>query len=317
MTINNLWYDGPVTESTHAKYISKVGRRRYGVMNAGDLKVSPRSGAVRTVNIAAGQAWGNGILTTLTTTETLQLPSHTSAYNRWYMIVLRRNWSTNTTTIDYAGPVTSRTLPGRNRNPGSLDDQPLALVELDRDGVFGEIVDLRVWGSGFVRDRLAFAYLDEEAGATLYLDNELWVSNEYGTFQRYSRDYDSGWQEGKFREGWGGSNAFFRYRKTALGSAYGVDIRLYCVRTGAPINVPLSGDLANIQLASIPYAFTPDGGIGAASLTTSWGGRVYTGAVTSSGAVYLTATVSDANDQLVINENTAIGLQGFFITDRG
>src|SRR5699024_6369929 len=84
--------------------------------------------------------------------------------HRWDEIVLRRDWSTETTSLAVIQGGSTRALPTRNKQPGILDDQPIALARVQAGEQYvTDVVDLRCWaGDGGLTavDTLALAYLD-------------------------------------------------------------------------------------------------------------------------------------------------------------
>lgn len=178
MAITSIGYDGSVNETQWAKLIPLAGGSHYGVSGAADLKVTAHGTLDRGVIIATGSAWGHGVLDTNTTTVSLQGGSISSG-SRWDLVVARRNWAG-------AGGVTSfviipggasRALPTRNTNPGTLDDQPLALVQFTAGNPGATaIVDLRCWarnGGMMAKDDLALTYL-KMPGAQIMINGTQW-----------------------------------------------------------------------------------------------------------------------------------------------
>jgi len=124
---------------------------KYWVDDLAALKVTPKTGGTREVNIAAGIGGGHGILDTNDATATVQLPTVASGTS-YFMIVLKRTWGvTQASTFGYiAAGTSSATLPTRATDPGNTaDDQPLALVSLASGSTNPVVVaDLRAIGHG-------------------------------------------------------------------------------------------------------------------------------------------------------------------------
>lgn len=180
MAINSVGYDGTVTESQWADMIKKVGCADYGVVGANHLKVTTVTGADRTVSISSGKCWGHGVFDEMTSNSTIQLDSVGSGA-RWDLIAVRRNWAgtDGTTTLVKVNGSSSRAIPsGRNKGPGELDDQPIALVRITAGQTQPTaIVDLRCWaGNGGVtaNDDLALYYLDT-IGTQVVIDGRTWA----------------------------------------------------------------------------------------------------------------------------------------------
>jgi hypothetical protein len=178
MAITSIGYDGSVSETQWAKLIPKAGASHYGVDDSADWKVSAHATLDRGVSIAVGTGWGQGVLDTSDTTVSLQAATLSSG-TRWDLVVARRNWSGTggTTTFAIKTGSASKTIPSRNHDPGSLDDQPLALIQITAgsSGVTS-IIDLRCWarnGGVVAKDELALTYL-KEPGAQVKINGVLW-----------------------------------------------------------------------------------------------------------------------------------------------
>lgn len=178
MAITSAGYDGSVSELSWSKMISGVGSSEYGVLAVDDYKVTPVTGADRTVSISAGSAWGKGVFDINDANITIQLDT-VSTGSRYDMIVIRRNWTgaAGTTTIAKINGSASKSLPARNVGAGALDDQPIALVQITAGQTQPTaIIDLRAWGSngGMVAaDALALSYL-QRPGAQVFIAGETW-----------------------------------------------------------------------------------------------------------------------------------------------
>lgn len=141
-------YPGTIQAATWAQMQRGLGAR-YWVDDQAALKVTPKSDGTREVNIAGGYAGGYGIMDHNNGVATLQLPTVPSG-TKWFLVCLRRTWgSTNASSFVAIDAGTSDTaLPTRNTNPGTIDDQPLALVSLASGAaVPGTVHDLRLIGT--------------------------------------------------------------------------------------------------------------------------------------------------------------------------
>lgn len=178
MAITSIGYDGSVNESQWAKMISQVGSAQYGVSSSSDWKVTAHSTMDRGINIATGSGWGHGVLDTSDATVSLQGASVSSG-DRWDMVVMRRNWSGTggTSTFVIVQGTSARQLPSRNTTPGTLDDQPIALLRFTAgQSAVQEIIDLRCWsrnGGLTARDDLALTYL-KLPGAQIMINGFQW-----------------------------------------------------------------------------------------------------------------------------------------------
>jgi hypothetical protein len=178
MAITSVGYDGTVSEAQWAKLIPKAGSSHYGIDDAPDWKVTAHPTLDRGVSIATGTGWGQGILDTSDSPVTLQTTA-VGTGSRWDLVVARRNWSGTggSTTFAIKTGSASKAIPSRNHDPGSLDDQPLALIQITAgSSAVTSIIDLRCWarnGGVVAKDELALTYL-KEPGAQIKINGVLW-----------------------------------------------------------------------------------------------------------------------------------------------
>lgn len=146
-TVVSVGYGGTIDEVAWANITPHLGAD-FGVMGAGDWRVTADPTGDRRVKIAPGVAFGRGVFDTLDLETTFQFPAIASG-SRWDVLYVRRSWSGGggTTTLHREAATTAGDIPGtRQDNPGVVVDQPLALVRLVAgQTVPAEIVDLRVW----------------------------------------------------------------------------------------------------------------------------------------------------------------------------
>src|SRR5699024_7384058 len=127
-------------------------------------------GADRTVRVAGGTAVGYGITDTESDAYVHVQLEPVSSGSRWDEIVLRRDWSEKKTTLTViqGGSSGPPDLPIRNKQPGILDDQPIAYARVQAGEQYvTEVIDLRCWASdgGLVAvDELALSYLQNHIG---------------------------------------------------------------------------------------------------------------------------------------------------------
>lgn len=178
MTITSIGYDGSVNEAQWATLIPRAGSAQYGVAGAFDWKVTAHATLDRGVTIATGTGWGWGVMDTSDATVSLQGATVGSG-SRWDLVVARRNWSGTggvTSFVIISGSA-AKSLPARNTSPGSLDDQPVALVQFTAGSTAPTgIVDLRCWGVNggmTARDDLALTYL-KAPGASIMVNGTHW-----------------------------------------------------------------------------------------------------------------------------------------------
>jgi hypothetical protein len=178
MAITSIGYDGSVNEAQWSKLIPLAGSSHYGVAAGQDWKVTPHATLDRGITVATGSGWGHGILDTSDTTVSLQ-GTAVSSGSRWDLVVARRNWggAGGLTTFVLVTGSSSKSLPARNTTPGTLDDQPLALVQFTAGQTAPtSVVDLRCWarnGGMTARDDLALTYL-KMPGAQIMVNGTQW-----------------------------------------------------------------------------------------------------------------------------------------------
>ena len=150
MAIVSVGYDGPITEPGMASLMPRSGSADYGVDGAGDWKVTAHPTTPGGLNIAPGRGWGPGVIDTTDAIETVVQTSLPSSGTRWDLVVRHRDWTppggVSSATI-ITGTATKQ-LPTMDNNPGTKDDQPLALVQWTAGQTQPTvIVDLRIWGA--------------------------------------------------------------------------------------------------------------------------------------------------------------------------
>lgn len=178
MALFSTGYDGTIDETQWAK-LQGAAASVYGVSTPTSWAVTPVAGADRTISIAPGIGWGHHVLDESDSNYTLQ-GGAVSSGSRWDTVVLRRNWAPIG-----GGPSAFRLNPGtgtraiasRQTNPGTLDDQPIALVQFTAGQTQPTaIVDLRCWaanGGVEAADKLALDYLGRP-GAAVKIGSALW-----------------------------------------------------------------------------------------------------------------------------------------------
>lgn len=177
MALTSVGYAGSVTSADWADLTAAFGAQ-YGVLGAGDWKVTTVAGQDRTVSIAAGSGFGHGILDTTDAAQTVQLGTVGSG-SRWDTIVARRTWSTPATVLmAVQGTSTQGLAASRQANPGVVDDQPIALVQVTAGQQLPtSVVDLRCWrgnGGMTAASEDALAYLTSP-GSVIWVNGVEWV----------------------------------------------------------------------------------------------------------------------------------------------
>lgn len=170
-------YPGTVNASKLAVWLPHASASTYGILGENHLKVTLGGSGDRAVTVAAGTAWGDGVLDIWNTGANLNHAAVSSGTTRWDMIVIRRTWNPtaglSVTTLAIVQGNDQRTLPARANNPGTLSEQPIALVRLSSTQTAAqEVVDLRCWagnGGAVAHDILVQNYLTD-------MGTRLWIA---------------------------------------------------------------------------------------------------------------------------------------------
>jgi hypothetical protein len=191
MAITSIGYDGSVDETAWTKLMGRAAGNMYGVAGPNDLKVTAHPTLARGIVIGAGSGWGHGVYDTSDATATLQGADIVSGI-RWDMVVARRNWTGagGATSFVLLTGTSTKALVSRSTTPGSIDDQPLALVQFSAGTTAPTaIVDLRVWpGSGglYATDLMARDY-NTAIGSRLLINGDDWISVLASGLQAWQR----------------------------------------------------------------------------------------------------------------------------------
>lgn len=171
----------PYTEGAWADAHPSIGLATYGVRSPGDWKVTAVAGQDRTVSIAAGRGFGCGVTDLTYTNDTLQLDTIASG-SRWDLIAVRRDWTPTAGVSKFVkvnGGATAVIPGGRNSNPGGIDDQPIALVQVTAGQTQPtSIIDLRTWsgdGGGIVAAHDLVRSFLNKTGTRLNINGVDWL----------------------------------------------------------------------------------------------------------------------------------------------
>lgn len=192
MAITSIGYDGTVDEADWTKLMGDAARSTYGVGGGTDWRVTAHPTLARGVSVATGSGWGWGVYDTNSATVSLAGATISSG-TRWDMVVARRDWSGTggSTTFAMITGTSSQTLPNRNKTPGDVDDQPIALVQFTAgQSAPTAILDLRVWsgtGGGLVGNELLCRDYNTDIGTRICIDGEDWLSDVNGNAQTWFR----------------------------------------------------------------------------------------------------------------------------------
>ena len=267
--INSFGYAGTIGPNDVWAAAQAILGARYTVAGAGDARVTPVSGGTRQVTVAAGSIGGYGVLDQITSDVTVQLPTVASG-TEWFLIVARRTWGvTQATSLTYIDAGTTPSLPTRNTSPGTIDDQPLALVPLTAGFTApGAPIDLRIIGTAksgpaIAFDPLALSYYDEP-GAQVRINTDVWT-------RAVSAGYIASWVKdpGPFgtvaglasaantdlftpAPGWAIGNYC---RGERDGNTVAVTVR--AVRTGAAIMANSAGNFADTAIGTLAAGWRP------------------------------------------------------------
>lgn len=149
MAWTSVGFDGTITEIQWAGLAGLLGNG-YVAAGNGDCLVTAVGGA-RSVSVAAGSIYGDGVLSTNSGAETVAMT--TPVNGQWYVIALRRTWATNTAAlVAIAGATTTTTTPTTpptsfptlNTNVGVLTDQPIAWAWCNSANTTVVVYDLRM-----------------------------------------------------------------------------------------------------------------------------------------------------------------------------
>jgi len=149
MAQSSVGFAGTVNDAEWAVISGFLGSG-YSVGSNGHLACTAIGGS-RAVSVAAGIAYGDGVQTTLSGSETVALATPTNG--QWYLVVLRRIWATNTTSlVAIPHSTTSNTVPidapstypaAMQVNPGVQSDQPVAWAWCNSANTTVVVSDLR------------------------------------------------------------------------------------------------------------------------------------------------------------------------------
>ena len=149
MAIQSWGYKGTIAPNDVWANMQMALGSRYFVADWGSAKVTPLAGGTREIQVSSGFLGGWGVLDQVTDPVILPLPEVPSGV-RFFPIYLRRTWqSSQRSTIEYGNALTSlpAALPERFTVPGTVDDQPLALVSVAAGSTTPTVIyDLRVIG---------------------------------------------------------------------------------------------------------------------------------------------------------------------------
>ena len=193
MAWTNVGFDGTINEAQWASLAGLLGND-YVAAGNGDCVVTAVPGA-RSVSVAAGSLYGDGILSTNSAPETVAMT--TPVNGQWYVIALRRTWATNTAAlVAIAGATTTTTTPTApptsfptlNTNKGVLTDQPIAWAWCNSANTTVVVYDIRLKAVKSLPPVVANAnerdakFMSPSQGLQVWRDDLGAVQTYYGAF---------------------------------------------------------------------------------------------------------------------------------------
>ncbi len=183
----SYFYPGSVNAQQWGEAQAGLGER-YWVESASAAKVTAVGAAARTVRIAAGRIAGHGVTGVLLNSVDLVLDNPASG-TIYYTVVARRTWqASNLTTITAVAGTSARAIATTlQHTPGTIDDQPLALVQVTKDQ--NDVVvtdDLRAVGNKGdyeATSELVLGYMDKP-GYRVRIAGVEWLRLMGGTWTR-------------------------------------------------------------------------------------------------------------------------------------
>lgn len=310
MTIQSAGYNGDVTSLI---WPTMQLSPNYYIRSVSDVTCTAVTGGTRQVTIGTGSLGGGNVLDTITAAETLTLPTVSSGTN-YFMVVMRRNWSTPGSSLQViSGGTSNSTLPARTTGPGVVDDQPLWLVPLTAgQTVPGTPIPIGVYGTGdgerYIRNALALQYLTV-LGTGVWLGDTHWRYriNAAGTGSEWKSSGDTGWQTLPVTNASGWSVSY------GVGRIIGksANVRISATYNGSTITVPDSGDIENKAVCTLGSAYQFNG-VDVQPLSSSVTGRAGTFSISgSSGLISLTAVSGSSN----ITSGTSFTIGGSYALD--
>jgi uncharacterized protein YodC (DUF2158 family) len=250
----------------------------YGFGGANDFKPTINTGADRTINFAAGEAWGHHVRVMSDAQVSVQSATIGSG-SRWDTFVLRRNWSGTggTASVVISGSAATAIPSAALSNPGVLDDQLLCLAQITAGQTQPTgLIDLRTRGSKFILAPSLMSIKDPQlgmladVGGTFYeyvlnaTSNPVWVQQNLPTKQ-------TGGSVIVTTTGWSAASPLVSRSLVKQG---GVDIQ-YDVQIRRTTNSPLiqfdgNGNIADTTVATlqgplpdfpVPAVFAAQGGL--------------------------------------------------------
>lgn len=211
MAWTSVGFDGTINEAQWASLSGLLGND-YVAAGNGDCVVTAVGGA-RSVSVAAGSLYGDGVLSTNSGAETVAMT--TPVNGQWYVIALRRTWATNTAAlVAIAGATTTTTTPTApptsfptlNTNKGVLTDQPIAWAWCNSSNTTVVVYDIRLKAVKSLPPVVANANERDAKFMTPTQGLQVW-RDDLGLVQTYLNAYDASTNPGGRNSGGWFSNS--------------------------------------------------------------------------------------------------------------
>lgn len=175
MAITSKGYPETIAPGSDFALMAYAFGRQYVAPFVGHCKVEPSSSGTRRVTIAPGYLAGKHIVDYNDAVVNIDLPNASGA-SQWFCIVLNR-WADAggglfKSEFGYVAGTSARAIPALTQNPGTFDQQPIALVRISSTATLPqEVIDLRPIaeepGTYTIYDDLALQVIDRP-GVTAY-----------------------------------------------------------------------------------------------------------------------------------------------------
>ena len=278
MAVTSYGYPGTIAPGAAWANMQHGLAGQYWVYDVDAVRVTPKTNGTREVNIAAGRFGGWGIHDYNDAVASVQLATVASG-TQYSWIFARRTWqTTNATTFVAvaAGASLPTTVPGngaiRNYNPGTIDDQPLALVSLTAGQTVPVVVaDLRWIGVGtgtktilsdMARSYGSWSGLEFQQGDTRWLrtvntagTGTIWLEDA-GPFKTKTLPTWINSQAVTHESGWSGNSGLGLVNEVWRD---GNTVNLYQLvrRSGATITSNADGNISDVQIGTMAADIRP------------------------------------------------------------
>lgn len=280
--------------------------QEYFVSDNNAARVTVVSGT--TVRVAAGASvanpqviGGRGVVDTFTAPHDLTLTPPSSDGTVHHLVCTRRTWqATQASSVTSVAGSATRAIPsGRNKSPGTLDDQPLGLVAVTKAGstVTATVVDdLRAigYGSGsyLINSTMVMDYLSKPGYRFRMPDGTEWLIALDGSRVQTATPLELATSfPAENGEGWTAAGTQFPSQLTRNLRHRKLDLELRRV-SGGPISPSPNGQINNVlvyRLTSATDFPSRMAQLNGTYLGTNAGDATASGYIDTAGRIYLTA----------------------------